>query len=253
MKKVIKFLIRNVNKKYLLKMIEPASKILSLFYRGSNIYCPICNKYFKKFLPYGVKPRENALCPGCFSLERHRLIWLYLKNQTNFFKGQYRLLHVAPEPCLYKKFIALHNINYTTIDLESPLAMIKADIHNIPCQENKFDIIICSDVLEHVKNDKEVMKELYRVLKRGGWAILRVPIDKTRIKTLEDNNITSPLEREKYFGQKDHVRLYGLDFLQRFKNSGFRIEMINPLNKISKEMIERYKLPQNELIYLAKK
>ena len=168
MKLLIKFLIRKIPRKYLIKFSFLFAKFFSILLIGNNVSCPICGKHFKKFLSYGIGAhyRKNALCPKCLSLERHRLIWLFLKNKTNFFKKNLKVLHIAPEQCFYKNFKALKNIDYVTADLESPLADIKTDIQNMPFENNCFDVIICNHVLEHVENDFKAMSELYRILKK---------------------------------------------------------------------------------------
>ena len=176
--KVIQFLIRYVPRPYLLKISLFASKFTSVFYHGSNFYCPCCKGHFRKFLPYGrINPRYNVLCPGCFSLERHRLIWLYLENKTNLFSDKLRLLHFAPEQCFISQFKSMNNLDYVTADIESPLAMMKMDITDIPFEDNSFDVILCNHLLEHVEDDRKAMREMYRVLRNNGWAIIQPHID----------------------------------------------------------------------------
>jgi hypothetical protein len=151
MKKLISFLIRYVPRKYLQRVSGIGLKVLGLFYRGSAVTCPICETSYRKFLPYGrINARENALCPNCQSLERHRLIWLYLQEQTDFFKTEKDILHVAPEDCFIHRFEKRNGDKYITADIESPLAKVKMDIHQIPFEENRFDVVLCNHVLEHV-------------------------------------------------------------------------------------------------------
>ncbi len=195
-------------------------------YAGNNVECLICQKHYKKFLPYGrLSSRPNALCPNCLSLERHRLIWLYLKEKTNFFATKLSVLHIAPEPCFMKPFEQQHGAGYITADIESPLAKVKMDIHDMPFRESQFDVVLCNHVLEHVKDDIKALTEIKRVLKPGGWAIVLVPFfNPISDVTIEDNSITDPREREKLFGQADHVRKYGKDYPQRIKQSGLDID-----------------------------
>ncbi len=214
--------------------------------------CPICGHSFRKFLPYGRIARSNALCPTCLSLERHRLLWLYLERKTNFFTAPYKMLHIAPELCYISRFEKLPNLDYTTADLESPLAKVKMDIHDIPFEDNSFDVIFCNHVLEHVGDDIKAMKEMNRVLKPGGWAILQIPLfyplpDNTQ----EDPSVTDPKEREKLFGQDDHVRLYGKDYPDRIKSAGFGLIEEKLVMEIDREEVERYALPPDEIIYKA--
>ena len=251
MKKIISLLVRFVPRKYLQLFSGIGLKAAGLFYRGKKVECPICNHHYKKFLPYGrINSRENALCPNCLSLERHRLIWLYLKDKTNFFSGQLNVLHIAPEHCFMKPFEKQHKDKYITADIESPLAKVKMDVHKIPFGDNHFDAILCNHVLEHVKDDIQVMKEFHRVLKPGGWAILQVPFfNPIPEKTFEDNSITNPREREKIFGQDDHVRKYGKDYPQRIKQSGLReVEDLFSVN-FTAENAFHYGIVRQEIIY----
>jgi SAM-dependent methyltransferase len=222
----------------------------ALFLKGNNVECPVCGGRFRKFLPYGYNNvRENVLCPKCLSLERHRLLWLYLKEKTGFFRNNYKVLHIAPEQCFYKRFRKLNNLQYVTADLESPLADIKMDIQSIPLNDNEFDIIICNHVLEHVKDDNRALHELFRVLKPGGFAILQVPVDISLPATYEDDSITNPKEREKHFRQKDHFRLYGADFPERTKKAGFIITETNYLDEINNDLKIRFRLPEREYMF----
>ena len=234
--------------------------MLSVFYIGNKKECTVCGRRYRKFLPYGrIVKRENALCPGCLSLERHRLMWLYLKDNTDFFSAKLKVLHVAPEYCFIKRFKALNNLDYTTADLESPLADVKMDIQEIPFGENIFDVVICNHTLEHVGDDLKAMKEFYRVLKPDGWAILNSPINEKRETTYEDPSITDPVEREKHFGQRDHLREYGLDYTDRLAEAGFTVDTQDPLADLTDAEIERYGLlhyaskTAEEYIYLVGK
>jgi SAM-dependent methyltransferase len=253
MRKFIKFLVRKIPRPYLIKFSYAFSWIVAIFYKGNKHECPICGGTYRKLLPYGNKGDDNRLCPKCLSLERHRLIWLYLKQKTNFFSDNLKVLHIAPEQSFYKRFKALENIDYYTADLESPLAQYHFDIHEIPFDENTFDVIICNHVLEHVEDEFKVTREFYRVLKPGGFAILQVPINLQFETTYEDPKITDPKEREKHFGQYDHLRWHGKDYADRLRKSGFNVEESNFVNEFSEQQIERYRLPRNEILYIARK
>ncbi|MDX1629831.1 MAG: methyltransferase domain-containing protein [Fulvivirga sp.] len=255
MKKLISFIIRKVPRKHLQRISKPALKVAGWFLRGNNVTCPIIDKSYRKFLPYGrINPRPNALCPDSLSLERHRLLWLYLKEKTNFFKKKLNFLHVAPEQCFLKPFESQHGQGYITGDLESPLAKVKMDIHQIPFEENKFDAVMCNHVMEHVADDIQAMKEIYRVLKPGGWAIMQVPFfSPVPETTFEDKSIRSPEAREKAYGQSDHVRLYGKDYPDRIRQAGFEVTEDNFVHELPPGAIERYALPRNEIIYFCRK
>lgn len=231
-----------------------ARPILVWFYKGDNFTDPIDGKSYKSFLPYGYeKQRDNVLSPGTLSLERHRLMWLYLQNETEFFNKEYKVLHIAPEQSFYKRFRNQKNLDYTTCDLNSPLADVKADIQNLPFEDNSFDVIFCNHVLEHVDDDKKALSELHRVMKKGGWGIFQVPIRYSLEKTFEDPTITDKKERIEKFGQYDHVRVYGLDYYNTLNQAGFEVEKVNLSKKLSDQEIERFALEKNEILPVVKK
>jgi SAM-dependent methyltransferase len=254
MKKLISLVIRTVPRKYLQLFSHHVLKVVSIFMRGKNVTCPICEVSYRKFLPYGrLNPRSNALCPDSLSLERHRLMWLYLNQKTNFFTADLKVLHIAPEICFLDKFKAMNNLDYTTADLESPLADVKMDVHDIPFEENTFDVVFCNHVMEHVDDDIKSMSEIYRVMKPGGWAIIQSPQDYSRATTLEDPSITDPKAREKIYWQSDHVRLYGLDYGKRLESAGFKVTEDKFVMELPQEEIKKYALPSNEIIYFCQK
>ena len=154
---------------------------------------------------------------------------------------------------IYERFRESENLDYITTDLNSPLADIKADICNLPFEDNTYDVILCNHVLEHIPDHQKAMKELFRALKPGGWGIVQIPQDLNREHTFEDDSITDPKERTKVFGQYDHLRVYGLDYPEYLKRAGFEVEMIDYTNQFSKEAIDRYRLAKSELIPLIRK
>ena len=256
MKKIIAFLIRFVPRKYLQLIGGAGLKITgALFYRGQNVSCPVCESSYRIFLPYGrINTRPNALCPSCLSLERHRLIYLYLREKTDFFTTKKQVLHIAPEACFIPRFEKIHGEGYITADIESPLAKVKMDIHEIPFKENTFDVVLCNHVLEHVRDDIKAMSELHRVLKPGGFAILQVPFfNPIQEETFEDNSITDKREREKIFGQDDHVRKYGHDYSNRIMQSGLKPFEDQFVNELSEERRKANGLVKGETIYIGKK
>ncbi len=253
MKQIISIVIRYVPRKQLQLVGHFFAKALSIFYLGTGVECPVCHKKYRKFLPYGRKGRDNALCPHCLALERHRLIWIYLEQQTDFFRAPQKMLHIAPEYCFMDRFESLDNLDYITADIESPLAKVKMDIHQIPFPDNSFECAMCNHVMEHVENDRLAMEEIHRVLKPGGWAIIQVPFfPPLGESTYEDPTITSAAERSKVFGQEDHVRLYGRDYPQRLESSGFLVKEDDFVESLDPEIIERYALPR-EAIYFCRK
>ena len=254
MKKIFKFFLNLIPRPLLIKVSYLVRPMLSIYYSGKRYEDPIDGKTFRSFLPYGYEnPRENVLSPSTLSLERHRLLWLYLKNKSNFFKESLKVLHFAPEQAFYKRFKNLKNLDYTTTDLNSPLADIRADICNLPFENDSFDVILCNHVLEHIPDDTKAMQELYRILKPGGWGVFQIPQDLSRPETFEDHSITDKKERARIFGQYDHVRIYGRDYFNKLRSIGFKVDEIDLTAKMSKEDIEKFRLAQGEIIPLVKK
>ncbi|MCE7058063.1 class I SAM-dependent methyltransferase [Algoriphagus sp. AGSA1] len=252
MKSIISFVIRYVPRPLLQRISPVVMKVFSKMNSGKEVTCPVCDHSYKKFLPYGRIARTNALCPNCLSLERHRLMWLFLKEKTDFFSAPLRVLHVAPEHCFIERFEALPNLDYITADIESPLAKVKMDVHDIPFPENSFDVVFCNHVLEHVEDDIRACAEFNRVLKPDGWGILQSPVYPIKC-TLEDKSIKAPSERERIFGQRDHVRKYGEDYAERLRKSGLLIDENRFVKEISPAKVKQYALPSDEIIFVCKK
>ena len=251
----MKWILRFLPRSLLIRMSLFFQPLLRIYFKGSKFIDPIDGSGYRKFLPYGYGKtlRPNALCPGTLSLERHRLLWLYLDRETNFLNQDLKVLHVAPEQVFYWKFKQFKHWDYTTTDLYSPLADVVADICDLPFQDNQYDLILCNHVLEHIPNDLKAMTELYRVLKKGGTLIAQVPLEEGRPKTFEDNSITDANERSRVFGQYDHVRVYGQDYYQRLKSVGFSAEGFFFQRQLTTKEIERYALPQKEKIPVMRK
>lgn len=219
---------------------------------GIARYCPCCGSRVRHFLPFGVIPRPEAQCPICGSLERHRLIYLYLRKCTDLFDGRPKsVLHIAPEPIIGRLFRSVGFINYVSADLAPGEVTLRLDVTRIPFCDDSFDVIYCSHVLEHVPDDRMAMKEFRRVLKPSGWAILQVPI--TSATTFEDTTVTSPTERERLFGQQDHVRRYGLDYRERLEDAGFAVTADRFLQSLSGGAVRRMGLPADEPIFFCLK
>ena len=230
----MKTLLNLVPRPWLIQLSIWFRPLIKLYFKGNRFTDPIDGSSYRKFLPYGYQNlRQNALCPGTLSLERHRLLWLYLDRKTNFLIDAIRVLHVAPEQVFYKKFKSFSHWDYTTTDLHSPLADVKADICALPFEDNTYDFILCNHVLEHIPNDLKAMEELYRVLKPGGTAILQVPLEEDRENTFEDDSITDQQERTRIFGQYDHVRIYGQDYYKRLQEVGFEAIPVDFIKEVT--------------------
>jgi len=254
MKKFTKFLLNKIPRPMLINLSIFLRPLIVLFFKGNNFYDPIDGKSYRKFLPYGYgKQRANALSPGTLSLERHRQMWLYLQNETDFFTAKLKVLHIAPEQEFLRKFKKMKNLEYTSADLFSPIVDVKADILDLPFEDNTYDVIICNHVLEHIVDDRKAMSELYRVMKPNGWGIVQVPMKNSLETTFEDFTITDPKERQKHFGQYDHVRWYGMDYFDRLKSVGFEAEANFYSQKFSDADIKRFGLNKNEILPIVRK
>ena len=196
---------------------------------------------------------DNRLCPKCLSLERHRLLWLYLKEKTGFFTDNLKVLHFAPEQPFLKRFRALKNLDYTTADIDSPIADLNLDVTEMNIPDNQYDVLICNHVLEHVDNVDKAFSEIKRVLKPGGWAILMVPINPD-VDTFEDPSVTDPEERKRLFGQYDHVRQFGRDYADVLSKAGFKVTADRLYYELPDEKREKMHLARKgeELVYVAK-
>jgi SAM-dependent methyltransferase len=221
-------------------------KTRSLLHKGDRVNCPVCGGNFDQFI-------EGHACPSCGSGKRHRLLYLFLKNETNFFSEKIKVLHFAPEYCFSKLFANQENLDYLSADLDSPRAMVQADMMNLNFPNESFDVVISSHVLEHVPDDIKAMKELHRIMKRSGWAIHQAPVDYTRANTFEDASIITNEQRLKHYGHIDHKRLYGRDYGSRLSEAGFSVREINYTLQFSEEQIQYHGLHKGEIIYFVKK
>jgi SAM-dependent methyltransferase len=242
-------ILNTIPRPYLIKISSLVKPFLVFFYKGNKYIDPIDGKGFRKLLPYGYgEQRQNALSPSTLSLERHRLLWLYLQKETNFFTSPKKVLHIAPEQCFINRFKKQKNLAYITADLYSPIVDVKADILDLPFDDNSFDVVFCNHVLEHIEDDKKAMQELYRVLKPKGMGIFQIPQDLSLVKTYEDFNITSPEERSKHFGQYDHVRVYGKDYFDRLRSVGFTVNEVDYTKTLDNNLVKKYCLIKGEIL-----
>ncbi len=257
MKSIIKWALNHIPRSVLQHAAGWIVPAAGLFYKGRGRECPICGSKYRKFLPYGyVHSRPDALCPHCLSLERHRLLWLYLTRETDLLDNFPKTLHIAPEACLMRhlrKHFAACPERYVTADLESPLAELHFDIQAIPLEDGYAEVLFCNHILEHVADDRQAMRELYRILRPGGgWGVVLSPVDPDRAETFEDDSITDPAQRTRIFGQYDHRRIYGRDYAARLAEAGFRVEEIDYASRFTAEERRRYALPADRL-YIVRK
>lgn len=220
--------------------------------------CPICKSEIRLYLPAGEKNRPNCQCPVCRSLERHRTLCLYLDRNPQLLSGEgnkIKLLHFGPEAAFIDKFIKEDNIDYYPVDINPHFPNIRevVDITDIPYADNTFDLIICNHVMEHIPDEQRALKEMLRVLKCGKTAIINVPVFSNLDITLEKEEYNTPELRNQYYGQVDHVRKYGNDYMQRVSNSGFHVEKILPNRLYSPEELICFGIYENEEVYLCTK
>ena len=259
MKHLIKLILNLIPRPVLQRVAEWIVPLVGLLYVGKGKQCPLCGCQRRKFLPYGyVTSRENALCPNCLSLERHRLLWLWLLRESDIGRGAMalpKMLHIAPEVALMRKFRKMYASQpsaYVTADLESPLADIHFDVQQIPLEDESFDCVICNHIMEHVEDDGKALSEIYRIMRRGGWGVILSPVELEREKTFEDDTITDRAERTRIFGQYDHRRIYGRDYAERLREAGFEVYDIDYKNELSKAEQELYALPADHLYIVCK-
>lgn len=230
--------------------LAPVTRFL---FGGGTHYCPICENRVRLFLPHKWSRRRlGVVCPVCLSHSRHRQAWLFLKQQSNLFDGsRKRLLHFAPETIFIEKFSEIAGLEYLTTDLESPHAMVRMDITDLDCEAGSFDVVYCSHVLEHVPEDRKAISEIHRVLRPGGWALVQVPLSADPTK--EDLSITDPAERLRLYGQRDHVRLYGFDIVDRLEAADFTVRTVRGSDLVSDEDCTRYGFSPSGPLFLCTK
>ena len=220
-------------------------------YRGDRVECPCCGGRFRRFMP-GVGHRDVRVCPRCGAQERHRALWLYMRERTDLLGRDISILHWAPEYALQRSLSELPNAFYVSADLEGGEAMQHMDITDVPFKDEAFDLIICVHVLEHVPDDRRAMREMVRVLRPGGTALLLVPIVLEQ-PTLEDPAIASPEQRREHYWQADHMRLYGGDFRDRLAEEGFEVTVDGWIRTLDEATLERYGLFPLEDVYVCAK
>lgn len=235
-------------------LIESYLFLRGLVFAGRRYTCPCCGWKIRAFTTGGVSFRTRALsyCPRCHAKSRHRRAWLFLEEHTALFSSPHSLLHVSPEYCLSRRLRRMPGITYSGADLEnSPHAGVRMDLTKAPFLSGAFDAALCIHVLEHIDDDRGAMRELFRVLKPGGWAVVSVPVRMDR-KTLEDPGITTPEARERAYGETAHVRLYGYDLADRLRDAGFAVE-IDLGRDIDPDARRRYGLRDDETIFFCTK
>lgn len=248
-------------------------RLLALYLKGNKFTCPLCGRSFRKLLPGGIDNevfrkyqiigggrRPNSVCPRCFSTDRDRLVFLYLRDFTDVFQQKYNVLHIAPEGSLRAYFMHRTSVRYTAgfKDAEAYKGyyydQVKQhiDITKTEFSDNQFDFIICNHVLEHIEDDLRAMKELYRIMKPGGIGILQVPYAPALEHTIEGLPSPTPADRLRLYGQEDHVRIYGTDYFERLKSVGFEVDQFM-LYQSNPEKYKPYAINPEEPIIAVRK
>lgn len=234
-------------------------------HRGHEERCPMCRASIRRYLPHGLDHpvleqldivgggrREHARCPVCLCTDRERLVYLYLKHVSGTLGTACDVLHIAPELSLERLMQSQEQIQYLTGDLQSPDVMMELDLCNLKLEDNSFDVVLCNHVLEHIPEDMKAMREIHRVLRPNGFAVLQTPISHSLDQTLEDPAVTTDAQREATYGQWDHVRVYARDYAERLRAAGFRVEIIDWTGEPGlRELGKRYRLNPREMLYVA--
>lgn len=244
------------------KLVKLKKRKNALLFKGSEFECPVCGSKLRTFLPGGLDVEiirklnivgagrfENQMCPVCKAFNRERLFMLYLLRMTDIFSKKLKVLHIAPEKEIQNILKKSGNLEHISSDLDSPLADIKMDITSIQFPDDSFDVILCNHVLEHVPEDVKAISEFSRVLKKNGWAVLQVPISYELESTYEDFSVVDPQDREKHFGQNDHVRVYGVDYFDRLSKGGLKVKPVETTKFLTVEEIHRFGVIKEEKIF----
>lgn len=247
-------------------MAEGFRPIWALRYAGNKVQCAVCKRRSSRFLPWHMRyeinehytvvagrPRKNHHCPACHATSRMQMMYFYLEQLFQSKSERFRVLHVAPERSL-RKWLSEHDrVDYVSMDIGSPMAMVHTDLMQLCFDENQFDVVIASHVLEHVYADRQAMRELLRILKPEAVAILQVPIALELEQTIDDPDEKNPLERERRFGQNDHLRLYGQDYADRLAEEGFAVEEYDMQAELGQALVDLHCLEEGETLFLCRK
>lgn len=236
--------------------------------KGTRHQCPYCHRPLSKFMPAGLDVpvlkrlnvvggglRENVKCFVCGSIDRERLIYLYLKRHSSLLEVGGDVLHVSPEAVLMQTLLKNNKVNYVRSNIKASRADLIFDVTQIPLKDDAFDVIIMNHVLEHVDDDIAAMKEVYRVMRQGGFGIFQVPISFELESTLENDDVTTDEQRLATYGQEDHVRLYGLDYISRLESVGFKVKQFDWKTdpKLYPNRHNKYGLIDNEKLFVCSK
>jgi hypothetical protein len=214
--------------------------------------CPVCGATARRFLPFGLDGRREALCPACGSLERHRFLWWCLETRLGLGERRWAILHTAPEPCVEARLRSRRAGEYVSVDRYDPSADVRADLTDLPFADARFDLIVSSHVLEHVEDDRRALRELARVLKRSGRLVLMFPYDPAG-PTREDPAVDTPAKRLAAYGHPYHYRVYGTDVPERLAEAGLAAEEVAAERVLPGFRRRRLRLRRNRLFVCSKR
>jgi predicted SAM-dependent methyltransferase len=248
-------------------------KRVALFYGGS-LYCNVCNKPLRNFFlfpksleaaaksagfPYDFREVETLNyeyynCPFCLSSDRERLYLLFIDNCLQNNKNVFKVLDFAPGFPFVQAMRNRKQLNYTTADFFRSDYDLLVDICNMTnIEDNQFDIVICSHILEHVPSPDGALREIMRILKTGGFAIIMVPLFNGVVSTIEEPRYNTEELRIKHYGQSDHVRLFAKEnFIQRIEEAGFDLKMLTEKD-FDRKLVKKYAIAENSILYICHK
>lgn len=234
--------------------LEALLFLRGLLFRGRRYACPVCGAGVRAFTRGGgsFRSRPRGYCPRCNSKARHRRVWLHCLQETDLVSARISLLHVAPKYCLSRRLSRMPNLDYSALDLEpGPNITVVGDLTSLEMSSETFDAIVCIHVLEHIEDDGAAIREMWRVLKPGGWAVVNVPM-RLDVPTHEDASIVSAADRRRVFGEADHVRTYGYDLVGRLEAAGFDVSLF-PGDSLDPALVERHGLTLDEHVLHCRK
>jgi SAM-dependent methyltransferase len=236
------------------RLVDTLMAIRTIPLLGNRQYCPCCGWHIRTFTRgnYSYSARIKGYCPRCNSKPRHRFLWHHISSATTLLANPIDLLDISPAYSIARRLLREPQIRYFSCDLEyRPFVQFFADLTRAALPENRFDVILCIHVLEHIADDRAAIAELFRMTRAGGTAVVAVPVRMDQA-TVEDAAITDPAERRRLFGEADHVRWYGHDLLDRLERAGFAVEIVRA-DGLEQAVIEQYGLKAEEVMFYCRK
>jgi len=235
-------------------LVEVPLFLRAMWFVGARFACPCCGWRLRAFVSGGASLRSlpRGFCPRCGAKARHRRLWLFLRQHTNLFSEPLRCLEVSPRYAFWRRLSGMDNLDYVAADLrDGRHVRLRMDLTAAPIRSESFDAAICVHVLEEIADDRAAMRELFRVLRPGGWALVSVPTRMDR-DTYEDASIVDPKDRKRAFGERAHVRVYGRDLGARLASVGFDVR-VDLATDVEPAIRDRFGLKDDENVFLCGK